>query len=592
MSGILCTYNDNNISHKSFINSITNSLSFNEDDYIHTFEIKNGFMGSVIPSFYEDNEQHEYEYFKKNIHIVFKGRLKRNSDLIHILNEYGYDISSLCDKEIISILYCLFSYQCLDYLDGYFSFIIFDHGKVFAVRDHLGILPLYYYVKDNAIVIASKIKCILDFKKDCVVDKDGLKELLGLGPSMSPGKTIYKDIYALKPASYIVFENNQLSTFQYWSLKKKDHVDSYEETVNHIKSLINENTLFHISDLNKPACFLSGGLDSSLICSLISQYTNNFDTYSLHYEDQDKYFSSNEYQSTQDDYYIQIMNDYLGNSHHNIIVSQKELVSYLFKAMEARDMPGMSDIDSSLLVLLNKINNDNEVILSGECADEIFGGYPWFYKKELYKQNHFPWMRDLNHRIDFLNNSLDYLKIKDYIVDHYHNSCNEELSIIKRTIILNYLWFMQTLLIRGETMSNILNKEIRMPFASKEIIEYVFNIPDEYFFINNEEKSLLRVAFEKLLPNEVMHRKKNPFPKTYSPEYTNMIVSELSERLSNKDSILYKLFNSEKLNELIKTKGESFKYPWYGQLMKGPQFMAYLIQIDMWAKHYDVKIES
>lgn len=531
----------------------------------------------------------QYNYFHQRIDIIYGGRLKRTNKLILVLNEYGFSSDNLSDDQIIAVLYSLFKSECTDYLDGYFSFAVYDGNCIFAIRDQLGILPLYYYFEYNTLSVSNRIKHLLDLKEECIVDEDGVKELLGLGPSLSPGKTIYKDIMSLKPAHYIFYDGNVFKCECYWNVMKREHTDSYEETVSKIREMIIDETSFHLSDLDRPACFLSGGLDSSIICSIVSDTGKQFDTYSLLYEGQNEYFESNEYQMTQDDYYVDRMNAFLNNTHHNIVVSQEELYKYLYDAVEARDMPGMSDIDSSFYALVNKI--DKDIILSGECADELFGGYPWFYKEELYNLEYFPWMRDLDKRLNFLNKNLRYLDIYRYIKNNFDLSNNKNLSIIKRTILLNYRWFMQTLLIRGETISNMLDKEIRMPFASKDLLQYVYNIPDDYFFKIGKEKSLLREAFKIDLPDEVLNRKKCPFPKTYNPYYTDLVVNELKTILENENSVLYRLFDSKQLNALVETKGSSFEYPWYGQLMKGPQFIAYLIQIDIWYKNYNIILE-
>lgn len=581
MSGMFCVFNSSK--DKNLLDTFSYSLVNTSNDYIDCINSNHAYMKCVYPSYCKFNYIHKYTYFDKSIDIMFYGRLKRNKQL---LNNLSIDLYTLNDEELVAALYCLYQEKCLDYIEGSFIFVIVDNNNIFAARDHLGLMPLYYYKDNDLLIISSKIKCILDYLGKCIVDKNGIKELLGVGPSMSPGKTIYKDIYSLKPAHYIKYNNADFNISSYWTLSKKEIYDNYDDIIRHIKDLVIDNTM-HQYD-NNCVCLLSGGLDSSIIASILSNYTK-ISTYSLEYENQYKDFISNEYQTTQDPYYINLMNNHINNNHTGIIVSQKELHDYLLDSLKARDMPGMSDIDSSLYALLNNINS--HIILSGECADEIFGGYPWFYREELYNQNYFPWMRDLDKRIEIINKDLESLNIKDYIINLYKDSLANNESIIKRTILLNYEWFMQTLIKRGETISNILNKEIRMPFASKDIIEYLYNVPDNYFFINNEEKSLLRTAFETELPNEIVHRKKNPFPKTYSSKYTDIVISDLNKRLENKDSILYKLFDKDHLYKLIETKGSSFDQPWYGQLMKGPQFIAYLIQIDMWAFEYNVTLE-
>ncbi len=158
-------------------------------------------------------------------------------------------------------------------------------------------------------------------------------------------------------------------------------------------------------------------------------------------------------------------------------------------------------------------------------------------------------------------------------------------------IYLNLEWFMQTLLTRGDSQTMRSSIELRVPFANKEIISYLYNVPWHYMYHNDIEKGLLRDAFKDFLPSDIYNRKKNPYPKTHSPIYRDLIVELLKESLKDQDNILLKLFNYEKLLDLINSGGESFKYPWFGQLMTGPQLLAYIYQIYLWGRIYHIKIE-
>ena len=150
---------------------------------------------------------------------------------------------------------------------------------------------------------------------------------------------------------------------------------------------------------------------------------------------------------------------------------------------------------------------------------------------------------------------------------------------------------MTTLLERKDRMTMRAGIEARVPFADTKLIEYLWNTPWEYKYHNNQEKGILRDAFKDLLPESITNRKKNPYPKTHNPVYRDLITQMLKKRLKNKNSILYKIFDEQKLKQLIETKGESMKEPWFGQLMTGPQLLAFLYQIDVWAKEYKIILE-
>jgi len=294
-----------------------------------------------------------------------------------------------------------------------------------------------------------------------------------------------------------------------------------------------------------------------------------------------------------DDDYIQEMVERYHTNHENVILTQKELIDSLKTSLIARDMPGMADIDSSFYLFSSEISSHHRVCLSGECADEIFGGYPWFYKEELYKQPHFPWMRDLDLKMKLFHKDIQKLHIKDYIIEQYQKSLKEinTLDFKKQMMYINMEWFMQTLLTRCDSQTMRSSLEVRVPFASTKIFEYLYNMPLNYMFYNNEEKGILRKAFEDFLPSDIAHRKKNPYPKTHHPLYTKLIIEKLNETLQDKNNILYQLFDQEQLLQLIQSEGKSFKAPWFGQLMTGPQLLAYLYQIALWGKIYHIKID-
>lgn len=211
--------------------------------------------------------------------------------------------------------------------------------------------------------------------------------------------------------------------------------------------------------------------------------------------------------------------------HHQIILKQQDLIESLEEALRARDMPGMADIDSSFLLFSKEIAKTHKVCLSGECADEIFGGYPWFYKEELYNQPYFPWMREIDLKMDLFHEKIKAFNIKDYVMNAYQQSLSEIATTDKKKqlIYLNIQWFMQTLLTRTDSQTMHSSIEVRVPFANTTLLQYLYNMPYEYMFYNNEEKGILRAAFKDVLPPSIIHRKKNPYPKTHSPIYLELI---------------------------------------------------------------------
>ncbi|MCI1960007.1 MAG: asparagine synthase C-terminal domain-containing protein, partial [Clostridia bacterium] len=276
-----------------------------------------------------------------------------------------------------------------------------------------------------------------------------------------------------------------------------------------------------------------------------------------------------------------------------------DLADYLYKSVDARDLPAMADIDSSLLYFCKIVKRYNKVVLTGECADEIFGGYPWFHKKEFFEKDTFPWMPDLEPRKVMLSDEfLNELKMDEYVKKTYKKSVAEtplldgEKSDEKRRREISYLnlkWFMQTLLDRMDRTSMFSGLEARVPFADHRIIEYVWNVPWKFKYYNNTVKGLLREAARGLVPDEILFRRKSPYPKVYDPNYEKLLKSELTEVIEDNSSPVLQFLDKKKVYKFLSSPSDYGK-PWFGQLMAGPQMMGYLIQVNYWMKKFDIEI--
>ncbi|WP_233541863.1 MULTISPECIES: asparagine synthase (glutamine-hydrolyzing) [Coprobacillaceae] len=602
MCGILCMYNtQDNLNDKThlFHKMLTLMNHRGPDDCRVHYEdhVLLGHCRLSIIDLQGGKQPFEYTYQGITYQIIFNGEIYNMNSLKQQLIDEGFHFHSQSDSEVLLVSYIAYKEKCLNKLEGIFSFIVSYQDKLFIARDHLGVKPLYYLHQDHTFIFASEIKSILLYLGKAVVDQTGIKELLGLGPSLTPGRTLYQNIYSLRAGHYMYIDHDDYYLERYWQLERKYHPHNYEQTVKHVRSLVNESIHQQLLSDVPISCMLSGGLDSSIITALATQYVNHVSTYSIDYQDQDQYFKPYDYQMTKDSDYIDDMVNRYQTNHYNVVLSQKNLIMFLKQSMIARDGPGMADIDSSFLLFCKEIHRHHKVVLSGECADEIFGGYPWFYKKELYSLDTFPWIRDIDKRLDLLNEKTKNLHIKEYVKERYLDSLAEidyfdhhfYDSNKRKMMYLNMEWFMQTLLTRSDSQSMYNGVELRVPFASKKIVEYMYNVPWEYMYQGNREKGLLRDAFQDFLPEDIYNRKKNPYPKTHSPFYLSYIKNLLIESLSDKNNILFQLFDENKLKEMIEH-SDKIHVPWFGQLMMGPQLLAYFYQIYIWGKLYHIEL--
>lgn len=541
--------------------------------------------------------------------IVYNGQIYNANELRNILKENGFSFESHSDTEVLLKAFVHFGKDVVNNLNGVFAFAIWNENKkeLFMARDHFGVKPLFYTVKDDCFIFSSEIKAIASYPSiELTITKEGIGELFGIGPAHTSGLTVFKDIFEVKPASFLVYNNDGVHTSKYWKLINKPHTDSLGKTCDKISFLLEDAIKRQlVSDV--PICtFLSGGLDSSIITLYASNYCKDnglppLDTYSIDYVDNDKNFVKSDFQPNTDNHYIDVMVNFLHTNHHKIIIDTPELAENLESAMLARDCPGMADVDSSLLLFCKNVKQDMVVALTGECADEIFGGYPWFFREDALKSGTFPWSIAIEERQKLLNPDISLkFNLKSYI-DYRYNESLDEIEFLdedttetreKRKIThLTQNWFMQTLLDRSDRMGMFNGFELRVPFCDYRLVQYVWNIPWELKALNGREKGLLRYVMKDKLPAEIIDRKKSPYPKTQNPTYLKKVKEMLTEIMKKPNAPIKNLLNETYIWEIINTNGSAFTRPWFGQLMTGPQLMAYLCQVNIWLERYEPKIE-
>lgn len=545
-------------------------------------------------------------YGDKKYTIIYNGELYNTEEIRSTLRNKGHQFSSYSDTEVLLTSYIEWGEDCLKELNGIFAFAIWDENKnqLFMARDPLGVKPLFYSQVGNHFLLGSEIKALLKHPELAPeVNNEGLCEIFGLGPARSLGNAVFRNIREVPPGYYLLLKKTGVSIKKYWELIAAEHSDSLDVTTEKVRELFLDSvTRQLVSDV--PVCtFLSGGLDSSAISKVAAdafqENGNILKTFSIDYQDNDKYFKSSLYQPESDTHWAQLMSQSIGSKHHNMVLTQENLVAALHDAVKANDLPGMADIDSSLYLFSKEVRKEATVALSGECADEIFGGYPWYTNKAMQTTGTFPWSTAIGERRNLLSQDLRKLPLLDYVSDKYQETIkstpklsgeSKENSRLREIFYLNLKWFMVTLLNRKDRMTMANSLEVRVPFADHRLVEYCFNIPQTMKFVDNREKGLLRRALKGILPSEIINRKKSPYPKTFHPEYTKLVQQWMDSILSHKSSPILQLIDLEQVKELVRTGGQSFEKPWYGQLMAGPQLIAYLIQIDLWMREYEVTI--
>ena len=534
--------------------------------------------------------------------IVYNGELYNTPELRRELDKLGHQFIGHSDTEVLLHAYAQWGEGCLEKLNGIFAFAVWERNsrQLFMARDRMGVKPLFYMQTQGGLLFASEIKTILTHPAaPAWLDRDGAAQILLLGPGRVPGSGVLRNMQELEPGECARYGGGKLHIRRYWKLMDREHRESFSDTAAHVRELVLDAVLRQtVSDV-PIGTFLSGGLDSSLITAICAKKMGSkpLHTFSVDYVDSDKYFVPNKFQPNSDGEYIRMMQQAFQTDHHWCILSPDDLVAELENATYARDLPGMADVDFSLLAFCRQIKPHVTVALSGECADEIFGGYPWYRDPEVRNQDGFPWAQNTAYRSELIAPGLlEKLDAHSYVMEHYERTCREcdilpdataQEVRMKQMVNLNLRWFMQTLLDRKDRMSMYSGLEVRVPFCDYRIAEYLYGVPWAFKDYRNKEKGLLRTAMEGIMPQEVLWRKKSPYPKTMDPRYLQLVKSRLEALLEQGSAPLFQLVSADGVRRVL---NEEPTWPWYGQLMRQPQTIAYFLQINEWLEHYHIDL--
>lgn len=538
--------------------------------------------------------------------IIHNGEIYNTKELRDDLNSRGWTFETTTDTEVILLGFLEYGEDFVKRLNGIFAFSIWEpvNERLLLCRDRSGIKPLFYSRQNDWLLFSSEIKAILACPgMKARVDRQGLNEIFSIGPARTCGCGVFQGIDEILPGHYLTMDRTGIRQTCYWKLESHPHEDDYETTVATATRLVLDSIRRQmISDV--PICtFLSGGIDSSLVSAVCAaeqkKKGEQLTTFSFDFADNDKNFKSNAFQPSLDRPFVDRMVSWIGSDHHYLECSTIQQADFLKQSVDAHDLPAMADVDSSLLYFCSQVVKSHKVALTGECADEIFGGYPWFHKKACFDAHTFPWTMDLDARKVLLQDEFsDALDMDSYVAMRYEASVNETPRLASDTpeearrreiSYLNQKWFMQTLLNRMDRTSMFCGLEARVPFADHRILEYIWNIPWEMKTKDGIVKSLLRECSKDYLPDEIRLRRKSPYPKTYDTGYEALLANKVRALLDDSTSPVLRFLDRKKVETFLASPSD-YGRPWYGQLMAGPQMLAYIWQVDYWMRKYRVEV--
>jgi asparagine synthase (glutamine-hydrolysing) len=537
---------------------------------------------------------------------TYSGEIYNYLELRAELAALGHTFRTDSDTEVALHAYLEWGEGFAERLNGMYAFALWDPDRqeLLLVRDRMGIKPLYYYPTRDGIIFGSEPKAILAHPAvPAVVDTEGLAELLAF--TKTPGHAVYRGMFELRPGHTLRVRRDGLSTRRYWALEAYEHTDDLPTTIRHVRELLDDIvTRQLISDV--PLCtLLSGGLDSSAITALAAGFLaaegkGPVRSFAVDFVGQTENFQPDALRATPDGPYAHALAEHVGSDHHDVVLDTAQLIDpeNRDRVLFARDLPGIGEGDTSLYLLFKAIRAQTTVALSGESADEVFGGYSWFHDERAVRAQAFPWFTALQsfsggstpREILLSPDLLAKVDIPGYRDFRYHEAIAEvprlagEEGLERRMRELSYLHltrFVQSLLDRKDRASMAVGLEVRVPFCDHRLVQYVFNAPWAMKSFDGREKSLLRAATRDVLPESVANRVKSPYPSTQDPRYAEVLREALRELLADRDAPVRPLLDMKTATEVVDSA--------VGSQLRGSADL--VLGLDTWLRHYQVSLE-
>jgi len=537
-------------------NIMLDAISSRGPDNTGSYTDKNIFLGHKRLSVIDVSSNSHQPMEDNNLIIVFNGVIFNYKKLRDILSIEGYEFFSDGDTEVILKCYMHYGEGMLNHLDGVFSFVIYDRNsrEFFCARDRLGIKPFYYTYTKDAFAFSSNTKGFINDRKNFSINKKSLHHQFTLHSVVPAPDTILSNIFKLDPGSFAkVSSDGKISKTKYYSFNhiklntKNNDREIVEETDRLLLKAIEKR--FYTADVDV-GVLLSGGLDSSLIVSMASKHNlSDINTFSIGFPTIGKE-EGNEF------YYSDKVSKQFKTNHHKYNISQDELFESLDDVVKAMPEPMFSQDSAAFYLLAKKVSLKQKVVLSGQGADELFGGYFWYKKMyqtegtsvEKFTQHYFD--REHNDYCKMINKSFINTDYSLSLIEKLYDDQRTDISFLDKTLRID----LSTLIIddpvkRVDSMTMSHGLETRVPFLDRDLFEFVLSIPS-LSKLKNDGKYYLKKIAEKYLDDELIYRDKFYFPvpplKIIQGQFYTYIKSIL---LSNscKRRGLYKFDYIEKL---------------------------------------------
>lgn len=541
--------------------------------------------------------------------VTYSGEIYNHQELRNELRHAGHTFLTRSDTEVALRAYLEWGDDFTTRLNGMYAFALWDtvSRSLLLVRDRLGIKPLYYRPTADGVLFGSEPKAILAHPEvRAAVDAEGLAELLTM--AKTPGHAVYHGMAEVKPGHTVRVRQEGLAQHRYWSLPVREHTDDLPATVARVRSLLDDIvTRQLVADV--PLCtLLSGGLDSSVITALAARELRNAGrgpvrSFAVDFTGHQGDFRPDSLRSTPDRPYAHALARHVRSDHTDIVLDTSALTepSHRAAVQTARDLPfAVGEVDTSLYLLFRAIKQNSTVALSGEGADELFGGYRWFHDGTAASSATFPWAEVFGRR-GFSGDGGDTARYsllhpgllrkadpEGYLVGRYREALSEvprrqgdtpQEGRMREISYLHLTRHLQFWLDRKDRMSMATGLEVRVPYCDHRLVEYVFNVPWSMQTFDGREKSLLRAACGQLLPASVAARVKSPYPGSQDTRYADVLRAQMRTLLADRSAPVRDLLHLPGAKSAAHSSGERYRYS-----------LEFTLALDAWLRDYRVDL--
>lgn len=542
--------------------------------------------------------------------LTYNGEIYNFRELRRQLESHGHAFRTHSDTEVLLHAYLEWGQHCVRRLNGIFAFGLWDEQKqqLLLARDHLGVKPLFYAQRGSALLFGSELKVLLAHPRvKPEIDARGMAEVFGFG--RAPGSGVYRDISELRPGHLAISTRERLQIDCYWQLQSAPHLDDVDTTSEKLRALLEDGVKRQLIADVPISTMLSGGLDSSVLTALAAREFQRagktLHTYSLDYVESSRHFQDDVMHPSLDAPWVQRVAGHVQSQHHVILLDTPELIENMLVPMRAHDLPAGGQIETSLYLLCKAMKHDSTVALSGESADEVFGGYPWFHNDEAINAPTFPWFALLGSTAGqkrtfnaqamagwLAPEVMQTARPFEYMQQLYQQTLAEVPRLpgeaprearIREIFYLGIVHLLSYLLERKDRMSMLVGFEVRVPFCDYRLVEYVWNIPWDLKTIGQSEKGILRHAMSGLLPQDVLSRRKSAYPTSQNPSYTQQARAWALQILNDANAPIQPFLNRSVARPLVE-----------GTTALPDQAAASLyeriIQLNAWLQEYHVSV--